>query len=452
MNVKIVLSVVIILIMFLLLYTLLSKKLSDSEAVDPSKLKNTIRIKNNSDVKVVAHLDAIKPPCGVGKSGACNPPDNDGKCTDKDKDGNQLFFPAIKGSIDENYDTGDCYVSNKGNSKFAKGDLETLWSEIDGPYKSGVKFYVQDSNGNITGGKREDIKPFQVLNPGETWIIVPPVSPDGTNKTTWCYAHENGTNMVCSGSGGSFTPYESNVEGVTTDTLNAPVGTNRFEFNINSKESYPNWVLNTSAVDGINSVMTGKLNSSACEQPVEFKCNINLQNCPRENKGNPYLSVKGENVIYPSCLAPKNFGLPVEAELKFNNTPQVDGCSDPTSNGCWAGANGGDAANKLIYHKAWDFTSDNLKDKAKSWQNFIRPGAPNSNNICQTYTWAYDEQVCDTNRYSGDGQCIIKDDVLHAPDNPYAPLGTCNVYDDTGKYVEPYIEINVNDILKGEFN
>ena len=411
---------------------------------------STIRITNSSGVKIVVHLDAIKPPCGVGKSGACNPPGNDGSCKKDDASNavDQVFFPATAGTIDEDYDTKDCFVDTSGDSKFAKGDLETLWSDLDGPFKSGVKFQVEDINGKMSGGERSDIKPYQVLEPGETWVITLPVSPDGSNKTTWCYAHENGTDMVCSGTGGSFTPY-SNTEGVTTVNLNAPVATNRFEFNINSKSSYPNWVLNTSAVDGLNSKMSGSLNSTACDggKALEFKCNIDLDACPTKNKGNPYLSVQGENVIYPSCLAPKNFGLPQGAPIKFNNTPQIDGCSDPTANGCWAGANGSSGSDKLMYHQAWDLTSKSIKPEAKAWQQFIRPGPPDSKKICQTYAWAYDEQVCDTKEYSGNGQCTIKDNVLHAPDNPYAPLGTCKVYDESGKYVNPNIQINLHDIM-----
>jgi hypothetical protein len=407
---------------------------------------NIIEIKNNTGVSIYAHLDGTKPPCGVGKYGACNPPDVNGDCGSRE-------YP-VTGSRDITYDASDCGIETGDDSKWAKGEIEDLWAGLDGPYKSGVKFYVKKTDGTYTGGNQEDIKPVQLLEPGETWVILPPVSSD-TGKAQWCFKFDRGGNkMVCSGSGGSFTPEFSIADAdgnrYKTNNINAPVGINRFEFNVNSTPTWKNWVLNTSAVDGINSIMTAHIDSSECngDKKIDFKCGIDLANCPCPNQGAPYLSVDGKNVRYPSCIAPKNFGLPVGEPLLFNETSQI---CEPKSDDCWAGANGALPDDKIRYHQAWDMKSDNIEPEAKTWQDFIRPGPPGSSDICDTYTWAYDEQVCDTNSYSGQGQCYAEDGTLMALDNPYAPLGTCLVYDNDDKYVNPKIYISVDDILSEQY-
>lgn len=411
---------------------------------------NIVEIKNNTNVNVYARLDGTKPPCGVGRDGACNPPDANGDCTSDIKE-----YP-VKGSRDMTYGAADCGIDTDEGSKWAKGEIEDLWAGLDGPYASGVKFYVKKTDGTYTGGNKKDIKPIQLLKPGETWVIEPPVSSvPGSGKAQWCFKFDKGGNkMVCSGTGGSFTPEFSiaDADGTryNTDSINAPVGINRFEFNVNSTPTWKNWVLNTSAVDGINSIITAHIDSSECkgDKKIDFKCGIDLANCPAANQGAPYLSIDGKNIQYPSCVAPKNFGLPVGAPLLFNNTAQI---CEPTSDDCWAGANGAQADDKLKYHQAWDMKSKDIKPEASMWQDFIRPGLPGSSDICDTYTWAYDEQVCDIKPYSGAGQCFTKDGTLIALDNPYAPLGTCLVYDKDDKYVNPKIYISVDDILSEKY-
>jgi len=60
--------------------------------------------------------------------GACNPPDKDGTCVQKE--------PAISGSSDMNYDVDQCGYNKDAKDK---GNINDIWGE--GPKLSGAKFF-----------------------------------------------------------------------------------------------------------------------------------------------------------------------------------------------------------------------------------------------------------------------------------------------------------------------
>ena len=191
------------------------------------------------------HLDVNKPPCGVGKKGACNPPNEYGSCTE--------IEPAISGSSDMNYGVEQCGYSNVAKDK---GNIDNIWG--DGPKLSGAKFFVTDAFGNKS---ETPIRPAQRLKPKEKWVLQLPRSNDGTGKAVWCFRHAQpglpgSDNMECSGSGAWFTP-----DG--TEEATSPMGVQRVEFNVNTKKTWKDWVLNLSAVDGINSNITANINKNS---------------------------------------------------------------------------------------------------------------------------------------------------------------------------------------------
>ena len=389
--------------------------------------KNSLVFENTSNKPIIVHLDVNKPPCGVGRTGACNPPEANGNCLKKEE--------AVVGTTDMDYGVEDCGydIDAKDN-----GDIDKIWG--NGPKLSGAHFYVIDKDGNK---KETPIYPAQRLLPNEKWLLQLPISNDGSGKAVWCFRHaqkgELGSeNMECSGVGAWFTP--DNTENATS-----PLGVQRVEWNVNTKDEWKNWVLNFSAVDGINSNITADINNNS-KSCLNFSCPTDLQKCPQDNKGTPTLSSKGHDIKYPSCIAPKLIGAP------YYNTNQKDGIcwsngkSKMSDDQCCAAAGSGLATDKLNYHKSWDYTSNNIEPEAKKWNNFIRPNEPGNKDNCMTYTWAYDEQVCSLTDYSDNGKCKISGDTLFAVDNPYAPLGTCNVYSES-EYQNPNIYIKINNVL-----
>ena len=402
---------------------------SSSEPEPINYEKNTIVFENTSDKPIIVHLDVNKPPCGIGKDGACNPPDSNGNCIKKE--------PAIPGSSDINYGVNNCGYNK---NEQINGNIDKIWG--NGPELSGTKFFVIDKNGNKNQKK---IRPAQRLEPKEKWLLQLPISNDGSGKAVWCFRHAEpgnpgSNNMECSGSGAWFTP-DNTIEATS------PMGVQRVEFNVNTKDTWNNWVLNLSAVDAINSNIIADLNNNS-KNCKSFKCPINLQNCPSDNKGMPTLSSQGKNIKYPSCIAPKLIGAP-----EYNTINKIGPCWNNSQqkisdDNCWAAAGSGLGNKKLDYHKSWDYTSKNIKPLAKNWKEFIRPNKPGEDNNCETYTWAYDEQVCSLKEYDNNGQCSIDKDnnLVNALDNPYTPLGTCNVYKN-GIYQNPNINIKVNNVL-----
>ena len=108
---------------------------------------------------------------------------------------------------------------------------------------------------------------FQVLQPGEIWVIVPPH--DSNNKPFWCFSQkqkDGNYKNVCPGVGSYITKadvYMPAVENVT-----------RFEYNINNGVLW----FNGSSVDGIN--INHQFEYTEC--PNSFKkCDINLDNSCR---------------------------------------------------------------------------------------------------------------------------------------------------------------------------
>lgn len=357
--------------------------------------------------------------------------------------------PAISGSSDMKYGVDECGYNKKAK---IQGNIDGIWGE--GPKLSGAKFFVMDALGNKS---EKPIRPAQRLKPKEKWVLQLPRSNDGTGKAVWCFRHAQpglpglpgppgSDNMECSGAGAWFTPDGTNA-------ATSPMGVQRVEFNVNTKKTWKDWVLNLSAVDGINSNITANINknSKICNdnkysKDINFNCGINLENCPSNNKGMPTLSSKGKDVSYASCIAPKLIGA-AEYNTKSTDGPcWKNGTRILSDDQCWAAAASGVATNKLDYHRSWDFTSKNIKPLAKDWNNFIRPNKPGEDGNCETYTWAYDEQVCSLKEYDDNGKCYVKNDTLYALDNPFAPLGNCTVYKD-GKYQDPNINIKINNVL-----
>jgi len=392
-----------------------------------SNYKNNIIFENTSNQPIYVHLDASKPPCGVGKYGACNPPDDDGNCVPSSKE-----YP-INGSSDMDYDSSNCTYSIHAKNE---GRIKDIWG--DGPKLSGTKSFVIDKYGSEK--ELDNILPVQLLNPNEKWRIQLPISNDGSGRAMWCFKHDiDGSKLMeCSGAGAWFTP--ANGQYSNTEKAFAPMGVQRVEYNVNTKNSWKNWVLNLSAVDGINSNVSANINNNG-NSCINFNCPIDLNNCPSDNKGTPTLSMDGHDIKYPSCMAPKLIG-----KEGYNTKGTTNPCTNLPHDQCWAAAASGKAKDKLSYHQSWDYTSKKMKDQAKIWKNFIRPNEPGNSNNCETYIWAYDEQVCSTSEYNDKGNCSVFDSKLYADNNPYAPLGNCNVYNND-KYSNPYIHIKVNHVM-----
>ena len=156
--------------------------------------------------------------------------------------------------------------------------------------------------------------------------------------------------------------------------------------------------------------------------------------------------MNGKEHGFKSCLAPKNWGEPGSGQEGITRR----GC-DPNKDDCWKGAGSADPRMKINYHKSWDYNSDSIENDAQIWTEYLRPNQdPRSPDNCYTYAWAYDEQVCSKKpHYKGDGDCYVDNHgTMQGIDNPFGPLGSCVVYDNTGKYRNPNIQIDVTNIMK----
>ena len=387
---------------------------------------NTISFKNETQHSVVVHLDPEKPPCGVGKEGACNPADAHGKC-----DGPHYYFEeAWPGT---QYDASNC--------GFHKDKTTGLYSwPGGGPLMSNTKFEKIKSDGSPDQNPLP-LQPSHVLHKGESLRITPPTHPD-TKKAAWCYKHVESGKMVCSGVGAWFTPLHDPNDN-SLHNVNASQGVHRVEFNVNTYPDWHNWVLNQSAVDGINANIESELHVTG-DTKLSFKCPTDLTECPMDLKGNGVVSMNGVSYKIPTCIAPKHMG---DKDGYDNNADKQ---------GEWAGAAGETGEEKLSYHKAWDYTSDDQQQQfwASTYRKFLRPEKVGSDKNCDTYIWAYDEQVCSPQPYTGDGNCCVNPAHELVPcdpekklDNPYAPLGFANVYDDDNKYLQPNITIHLKNIM-----
>ena len=343
-----------------------------------------MRIVNDTNgYPITVWLDKEKPPCLPDSRGACNPPDGNGNCNGK---------PYFR--------VGD----NGGRST-------CTWQQND------ATFFLQQKNGSSVEVPSSQ---SQQLAPGEAWIIKFPVGIDG--RFYWCFdpnmaeQKKGVTNRMCSGSGGWVTRGRTIMEN--------PDGVQRFEFNINTHpDGNGNFIYNMSAVDGINFTFKAEYVSDTCPLGMRYaSCPIHLDtDCPENLKFDVVQSKDGRNQIVKTCAAPKIAWLKPEHRPPGFTQEDYNNVSAP----------GGTLAEKLQYHAFWQ----NSK-WVQPYVNMLRQ----SQNQCDTYAWAYDEQMCK----NGDCTCPLsacESDGQYFSDNPITPLRSCRM-DARG-----YLNISITSVL-----
>lgn len=225
----------------------------------------------------------------------------------------------------------------------------------------------------------------QVVEPGQTWTIVPPKTALGGWE--WCRGPGD-----CPGLGFSVTP------GVTGTFPNGvPSGDHfrlgRVEFNPNggdatSPTKKEMW-LNLSGVDAVNAPLTVSYSACAAAPPgapagpatLEYQMLSGYAQCPPKSQA--ALGVNG--AVLKSCVAPKYYG--------------------SVSNAAMAGCGTDDETVKCQCRHWWAADAD-----ATEWNAFCHR-APTD-----IYAWAYDEFVLD--QPTDPASCATKT-------NPHKVLGKC---------------------------